>query len=321
MLLKSFNEIDNIHIEKIHNAWSDRRVFIKNQISECIKNLIWESEALVYAIWSDGRKENMQRMSPWELLLFIKDDNKIRNNILMKCLNSELKESNKDTTMQILSSMEVQWPKYNNVYYYPKAFDEKYRIFFPTRFLDSHMLFWNEQINQEHKEKYLKDLFNISSWNQREWKKRIRLHKNISEKWENIRKNEIQKHFWKDEIFYNKDIGIENGVKLWPLRYLQYSIMKKIMEEKNPEMTDIFWKSTKEKLQSMKDIDLLKSMNDEDKKFITQAYYYFLNIHHTLQTELVKTRVPITYKFKSNTEKREFFDVLCYYNHLIEKYF
>ncbi len=321
MLLKSFNDINNQYIEEIHNARQWRVSFIKNQIYDCIKNLIEDNEALVYAIWSDGRKENMERMSPWELLLITKTDDSIRANKLMNCLKSELHQSNKNTTMKILSYMEVQWPRYNNIFYYPRAFDEQHRVFFPTRFLDSHMLFWEEQNNKERKDAYMRDLAKVSKWDKREWKQRVRLHENISERWENTWKKEVQTHFWEDGICYDKNVGIERGIKLWPLRYLQYNIMKKIMGQKNLEMFDIFGKSTKEKLDIMSEANMLWSISEEELKFINQAYYYFLHIHHAAQTDFVKKRTPIEYKFASNTEKNEFFDVLHEFNKLIKNNF
>ncbi len=59
--------------------------------------------------------------------------------------------------------------------------------------------------------------------------------------------------------------------------------------------------------------------SEEEEKFLIHAYYYFLHIHHMMQRKFVKEKKNIIYDFKSNDEKKEFYEVLERFNNLIEK--
>lgn len=290
----------------------------KEQIKNILQGIQINWNYTIYTIWSDWRMENMKRMSPWELILV--SDNSEINRQLLDILDKWLHIFNKYTTYNLRNNIELQNSQCNPLFYYFSwEHDKNIQVFFPTRFLDNQIIIDTSGEDENHRNNYIQWLSTLNSRHKKDRKRRISLHKNISKYWENIWKDQIHKHFW-DQIHYSKSEWNEIWIKLWPLRYLQYTLMWTVLNIPTEEVHTLFWQSTREKISLLRQHSRLWIQSEEDEKFLIQAYYYFLHIHHMMQRSFIKDKNPISYTFSSNDEKKEFYEILEKFNYIIEHY-
>jgi hypothetical protein len=92
--------------------------------------------------------------------------------------------------------------------------------------MDGAMIYGSELLRQKLYENFEKDLQNTSASGFKPFKSRIKYAADINNYGERIFKGKSVQHFNRDrkEIYYTKTPEVETGVKMGPLRYVQYKL-------------------------------------------------------------------------------------------------
>ncbi|MEF2175472.1 MAG: hypothetical protein V3575_03275, partial [Candidatus Absconditabacteria bacterium] len=170
-------------------------------------------------------------------------------------------------------------------------------LFFQTIMYDSILVYGNEIIYKAIKNYILELIKATPIITIERWKHRVRTHKKISLSGIGRRKNQDLKHFDVNEgkVFYEKSLEIETGVKIGPMRYVQYKTALLITNAIRKEKISIQEAENLPKFMGDR-IEFLRNIssgleNENDIKDLINSYYYFVKLHHFLQKEYKKSPI------------------------------
>jgi len=336
---KFSQKIEEINKKRVEEIAGVLNINLPKQLEAINLNPDW---LIIVTTGSDGRLENLPCGSGIELIVYKSPDLKIPNNleeVLKSIIWYQIIDFNKKTLHHIAwispkLLIEVKTIRDGmSLLFHGDDLNDKSQ-FFPTRFLDSKVLFgswvkykdlWNLIIQYIRTDKKgFKDLLeNFKS-------RRIRYHKKISEngrgrfRWEKIFHFNLDK--W--ELYYYKDESKEIGVKMWPLRYYQYKLAyliykfillaNELSKEDIDELINLN-KNIKTKIEYLRDkVEWLPKAEWELKDFIN-IYYKFLYFHLLLQRSFKnnKAKNKIIFQLDYN-DKQELLEQLDFSNKILK---
>jgi hypothetical protein len=206
------------------------------------------------------------------------------------------------------NKVEVEPKRFEKVGYFEDPYSN-YQTVFPTRFMDWAMIYGSEYLYKKLYYIFADDLSKATSHHLGLFKSRIKYAADISNHWEKIFKGNNVQHFdrEKKEIYYQKTPLVETGVKMWPLRYVQYKLAYLIIQL--IKTNKIAYKDFKELEWFMhKKIEFLRNyvkwgMSEHIIQDLSIIYYTFLKIHHICQKECRNTEGEYIYHLKWDKEK------------------
>jgi hypothetical protein len=141
------------------------------------------------------------------------------------------------------------------------------------------------------------------------FKSRITYAADINNVWIRIFKGKNFEHFNRDkkEIYYQKTPEVETGVKMGPLRYVQYKLAYLIVQLiRNHKISYNDFKTLEWFIH--KKIEFLRNyvkwwMSEAIIQDLSLIYYTFLRIHHTCQKEYKNVEWMYIYQLKNDEEK------------------
>ena len=257
--------------KEIKDPNKSRLEALKGKISQELWNILTERWVVVWTTWSDWRLENLPHSSRIDLVIY---DFWNRNG--GEEISGNLREI--DATIENVEIVPIieGW----EVLYYWR--DNKPGVFFPTRFLDLHLLGWDETHFQSLWKNFVDNLSSLPWKKYKEFIDRLRIHKNALRNWYTRFKGQKLLHFYPDfdKIAYSRINGIESGVKISHLRPVQYllahEIFKKIRNKEIYNLRDLIEldKSIKDKA-----MFLNQEYGTNIENEILESYVWFLWIH------------------------------------------
>lgn len=270
------------HSHLFKEQWKERIELIKKSFNGFMNSKKWFKKKTIFTTWSDWRLEN--KFHSWKksnMELSVIEDPTIESTTNSRT-SEELIEIVKENISFLLDNFEskVVWKDSLTL------FNNNSILVFPTRIWDSIPIWWNMEIYQN-----LRQLVSIEIIENPKmtsyFSKRLWTHKRALKSWKSYFKDHTATLYDLDKktIFYDPD-NMNEGVKYWPLRVIQYSLALALMRKikniwSHPDFVDILPTNIIERLDFILDSNITKmSKNEiEDLKYI---YSYFLKIYHDL---------------------------------------
>ncbi len=260
------------------NVWEDD-ITLKD-IQNIVSVILWwrNNNTVVLTTWSSWRWEEYAAIDDLELLIFW--DN--------KCLLAE-EILNMIWVTKRKCSLLIERKTFDNVAFFEwlECSPIQSPVFFPSRFIDYWVIYWDDSKLIPLESNFIHSLHEIGRKDLDRWNERIRYHKKVSQTWEWSWKWGTFKIFDQNEriLIYEKWDNKEVSIKIWPLRYIQYLIVKiiiqlvKLWDVKEKNFRDI-WKSISDKLDFLSERKIeLRYLEVEELKSL---YNFFLNIHNKM---------------------------------------
>ena len=276
--------IDNpIDLYRYHNSvWEMAQSSTKNTyqtISRAVKeslSSLWIEKSRVLITWSDARSENpvfLRQQSPGEIVITAKTEG--------LCIAKSLEDIERELRDKGFKISEIKWSNDSRLFFRWNS-----HAVFSTRIYDA-VIAENFEISPSERALLFQELEKNTRWTIKYFLQRIRDAKRAMKfgtskiRWEC--RQEID--YDKDCFYYNKS-NFQNGVKTWPLRFVQYWLMKftinRVRSGQACEIDLMLPSNILARLDALKSswILPLSSQETEDLKF---AYGYLLYMHHMMQ--------------------------------------
>lgn len=270
----------------------------------------------LYITGSDGRVENTQYTSAIELILRYKPWCALdRVKKIQQELMNIFKGYNEDSTAQKIYGTDkpavILAPSDNGTLPYFNN-PERKMVFFPSRMIDAYPLygdpiFW-------FREMLYKELQQIPQDDIDKRKSRVSSHRKLTETWTQTFNNgkKILTHFdlKTGNINYGKDQWLEIGIKMWPLRYVQYKLVEMICElvkNKKINQHEFQWiePNMKDKMEFLRN-HFHTNKDEESINLIINTYFECLQIHHHMQEQYKETPDNQIYTILPGNQAKEF---------------
>ncbi|NDK07746.1 hypothetical protein EOM39_00700 [Candidatus Gracilibacteria bacterium] len=271
---QSFNNISSV-IEAI-GSYNNLGI---NEISNIIKILlnkpIDDKGNIVYTIGSAGRGEQYGKIDDYDLVILGQNSEQ---------LATQLTEI--ITTIKRECSLLIEFKSDNDIVFYEDS-NTNSKTFFPSRFLDYKLIYGNIRYMKKLEIQYLQTIESIERKYLKEWAGRIGYHKKLSVegkgKWKKNEYHIIDSNL--RQLSYYREPNFEISLKIGPLRYLQYVVVRIIMNHiRNKEITNIdqskiFGGNINDKLDYLLDLGKINVsfIEEEELKFL---YNFLLKIHN-----------------------------------------
>lgn len=281
-------------------------------------NLEW-AKFMIWITWSDGRWENNSEASIPEFIVYFDENvwNEILNPEFDIWLNKELENLRENwpwNTNKSKARFETNPSDPINAYYINPSSPTS----FPTRFWDITVLYDPYNFYNQLKNKYVNDMNNESSNNQKNVKDNFntalkRLQQNDGSNWHSLYNSSTE-----SIVYWESWTKIQIWIKQSALRITQYGIsnlvydLSTLLNNNNWQFEDYFWLNTFDKLQTLETeisnfqtlfLEKINQQVDDNKKAkmnalyndifsndyasmvtkTTNAYAYFLNMHNMHQ--------------------------------------
>lgn len=258
--------------------------YIKREIGLAVKSILWRNvdtwDLTVMTTWSSWREEEYSALDDLELLVYWET----------KDIEEQIIEEIRKYSWKCKILLEIKNKSFPD--YYENQNDD-WKTFFPSRFIDSLVLFWKWKYYEELKSIFIDNIQNVNWKEIKNWKNRLKYHSDISKIWQwSWKKEEFKVYDVKHKrINYYKDTNKEISIKIWPLRSIQYKlvliIMKLIRDDKiiNSDNFDEIWKSIDSKIDFLENLWYLTT---DDIVKLKSFYSYFLWIHNEMTSKFNK---------------------------------
>lgn len=277
------------------------------------QNNINKDDLVLVVTGSDWRKENRTDASSIEMIAYV-DYESCSKDVIQKItreLWSAFMGYNRLSIAKKVygtNKVEVEPKLFKEISYFEDPYSD-YTSLFPTRFIDWAMIYGTEEIHKKLFTIFATELKGMNAKALKPFKSRITYAKDVSNQWERRYKNNNIEHFNRDkkEIYYQKTPELETGVKMWPLRYIQYKLsylLTNIIAENKVAYEDFkeIGGFIHNKIEFLR--NFIKGWIDESQiQEISYIYYTFLKIHHICQKEYKNIEGVYIYYLKEDEEK------------------
>jgi len=284
-----------------YQYWSTRLKNITSTTAEKIVPILYQqgldkNDVVLLVTGSDWRKENRPNTSSVEMIAYIYGNNYSLRPLLQniaKDIGTVFMWYNRLSLAKKIygsNKVEVEPKNFKDVWYFEDPYGS-YRTIFPTRFMDGTMIYWSENLYKNLYDSFAEDLQTATARTLKPFKSRIKYAEDISTLKERLFKGKEVQHFDFDrkEIYYQKTPEVETGVKMWPLRYVQYKLAYLIIQLiKTNKINYLEFKELEgfihKKIEFLRDY-VKGGMPEAVVQDLSLIYYTFLKIHHICQKE------------------------------------
>lgn len=314
-----------IQAEKTPSHWTNFTNEKKDITLEWIKKIVaWILEVswkdiIVGTTWSTWRSEEYANLDEIELLLYSWEN--ISNDDLQS-LQETIKNFSPDSCRIIFESKNKSTP---DEFEWITGKEKIEPIFFPSRFIDYLQIHGSEEDYNELTERFISNIQSAPSNKIKWWKKRIRNHRLVSEKWIIRWKGDSIKLYDTDNKIINysrQEWGLEVSIKIWALRYIQYQIVQILMilirlsKIEDSETFQKIWSTIEDKIDFLSEYWL--DVNFLELQELKWLYVFFLWIHNRISKKFNKDwEWSITF---TNDEFKLFESNLNDFNTLMKKF-
>lgn len=248
---------------------------ISRNVKEALESL-WIEKSRVLITWSDARSENpifLRQQSPWELIITAKTGGWVLARNLLD-IEEELKR-------QGFKVWEIKWLDDSRMLY---KWDR--HAVFPTRIYDA-VIAENFEISPSERWLLFEEIRKSNHHTIEYFFKKLKsAQKAMKTGMSRIRWEDRKEVDFDNNLFHYDKKNFQNGVKTWPIRLVQYGLMRfiinRVRNDQSCEVDLMLPSNILDRIDALKSswILPLTSQEVEDLKF---AYWYLLYMHHMMQ--------------------------------------